>query len=216
MSHSKRSQHIALPAMRKWFALRPLAVSMSVVFLSACGEEPEVANIYTSVDECSSSNPNYMQECKVAYQEAKDEALRTGPKFLAQSDCEYEFGQDNCEYVANKENPENTQNSSNNNAQSSSGSFFMPLMAGYMMGNMFSGRNRGYSQPMYTSYSRNSSYRGRWFGATGKDYGGLGNRTAKVYRSDFKPKPTVNNTVKRGGFGKSVARAKASTRSWGG
>ena len=84
MSHSKRSQHIALPAMRKWFALRPLAVSMSVVFLSACGEEPEVANIYTSVDECSSSNPNYMQECKVAYQEAKDEALRTGPKFLAQ------------------------------------------------------------------------------------------------------------------------------------
>jgi uncharacterized protein YgiB involved in biofilm formation len=133
-SASKRTAHIALPSMRKWFAFRPLAVSMSVVFLSACGEEPEIASIYTSVDECSSSNPNYMQECKVAYQEAKDEALRTGPKFLGQADCEFEFGQDNCEYVARTEEQIPGNNNNNANNQSSSGSFFMPLMAGYMMG----------------------------------------------------------------------------------
>jgi uncharacterized protein YgiB involved in biofilm formation len=215
-SATKRTAHISLPSMRKWFAFRPLAVSMSVVFLSACGEEPEIASIYTSVDECSSNNPNYMQECKVAYQEAKDEALRTGPKFLGQADCEFEFGQDNCEYVARTEEP--VPGNTNANNQSSSGSFFMPLMAGYMMGNMLGGnsRNRQFSQPMYTSNSRNSALRGRWFGATGKDYGSQRNRSAKVYSSDFKPKPTVNNTVKRGGFGKSVARTQASSRSWGG
>ena len=44
-SATKRTAHISLPSMRKWFAFRPLAVSMSVVFLSACGEEPEIASI---------------------------------------------------------------------------------------------------------------------------------------------------------------------------
>lgn len=202
MNQLKRSASIALPQMRKWFAVKPLTVCIGAMFLSACGEEPELATIYTSIDECASENPNYMQECTSAYQEAKDEALRTSPKFVSEGDCEFEFGQDNCEYVSNQ-----------------SSSFFMPFMAGYMMSRVVNGfgnnQRRYYSQPMFTSYARRSVFRGRWFNASGKDFGNLGRRDTKVYPSDFKKKPTVNRTVKRGGFGKSVARS-SSFRSFGG
>ena len=208
MNESKRTASIALPQMRKWFAVKPLAVGISAIFLSGCGEEPELASIYTSIDECASDNPNYMEECTSAYKEAKDEALRTGPKFLSEGDCEFEFGQDNCEYVSNQ-----------------GSSFFMPFMAGYLMSEVIDEvgdalgkkkkKRRYYMQPMFPSYSRRSSLRGRWFNASGKDFGSLGRRDVKVYQSDFKKKPTVNRTVKRGGFGKSVARS-SSSRSFGG
>ena len=93
----------------------------------------------------------------------------------------------------------------------SSGSFFMPFMAGYMVSSLLS-PNRYYSQPLYTSYSYNSPFRSRWITADGYVFDGdIRKRKYRVNKDVYKPKPTVNRTMKRGGFGSSV-RAKSS---WG-
>jgi uncharacterized protein YgiB involved in biofilm formation len=203
---SKRSTTVHLPQLRKWFAVKPIAVSIAAVLLTGCGEDPMEANLYRSVDECASDNPNYMTECTFAYQEAVDEAERVAPRFSNENDCEYEFGDSNCQYIENR-----------------NGSFFMPFMAGFMLSRFLDNdididlkkkKKRYYSQPLFTSYSRRSNLRKQWFTSDGKSYGGLHKRTAKVYPSSFKPKPSASKTLSRGGFGKSVARA--STRSFGG
>jgi len=203
---SKKSTTVHLPQLRKWFAVKPIAVSIAAVLLTGCGEDPMEANLYRSVDECASDNPNYMTECTFAYQEAVDEAERVAPRFSNENDCEYEFGDSNCQYIENR-----------------NGSFFMPFMAGFMLSRFLDNdididlkkkKKRYYSQPLFTSYSRRSNLRKQWFTSDGKSYGGLHKRTAKVYPSSFKPKPSASKTLSRGGFGKSVARA--STRSFGG
>ena len=149
--------------------------------------------MFTSVEDCTNSNPEFAAQCETAYNEALVEAQRTGPKYNSQRDCESEFGANQCTYV-----------------RRDSGSFFMPFMAGYMLSNLMSPRGY-YSQPMFTSYSRHSSYRNRWIGADGYDFGDYRRRTMRVSEKSLKPKPTVTKTMSRGGFGSSV-RAKSS---WG-
>ena len=189
---TKRSKSINLTSMRKSFSVKPLALGVAAIFLSACGDKQE-ATVFTSVSDCTNANPASAEQCKTAYDDALKEAERTGPKYNSQSDCESEFGSNQCTTV-----------------RSQSGSFFMPFMAGYMLSNLMSPRGY-YSQPMFTSYSRNSSYRNRWIGADGYDFGDNRRRTMRVSEKSLKPKPTVSKTMSRGGFGSSV-RAKSS---WG-
>lgn len=192
ITSKKRSSNINLSRMRKGFSPKPLAIGIAAVFLSACGDKQE-AHVYVDVDDCVNQNPEQSESCKTAYQDALKEAQRTGPKYNSQRDCEAEFGASQC-----------------NRVQSGSSSFFMPFMAGYMLSNLMSPRGY-YSQPMYSSFSRNSSYRNRWIGADGQDFGDNRNRSMRVSEKSLKPKPTVNKTISRGGFGSSV-RAKSS---WG-
>lgn len=189
---TKRSKSVNLVGMRKSFSVKPLALGIAAIFLSACGDKQEAA-VFTSVDDCVGANPESAEQCKTAYEDALAEAERTGPKYNSQRDCESEFGANQCNYV-----------------QRSSGSFFMPFMAGYMLSNLMSPRGY-YSQPMFTSHSRYSSYRNRWIGADGYDFGDNRRRTMRVSEKSLKPKPTVSKTMSRGGFGSSV-RAKSS---WG-
>tara|TARA_R110000868_G_scaffold50129_4_gene160534 strand:+ start:158 stop:793 length:636 start_codon:yes stop_codon:yes gene_type:complete len=199
----KRSASINKLRMRKAFSVKPLALGIAAIFLTACGEEKEQATIYTNADECAAANPSMAEQCRTAYQQALDEAQRTGPKYASARDCESEFGTNQCQVVRNE-----------------SGSFFMPFMAGYMLSNLLSPRGY-YSQPMFTSYSGNSPYRNRWVGSDGYDFGDQRQRNMRVNKSTFKPKPTVTKTMSRGGFGSSV-RAKSSwgssssKSSWGG
>lgn len=198
----KRSANINLSRLRKQYAMKPLALGVASVFLSACADNKQEATIYKSADECANQNPEHTQQCETAYKEALAEAERTGPKYNSQRDCESEFGANQCRSV-----------------ERSSGSFFMPFMAGYMLSNLLS-PNRYSSQPMFTSYSPYSSYRHRWIGAAGSDYGDLRQRNHRVRPDAFKPKPAVTSTMKRGGFGSTV-RAKSNWGSsrksgWGG
>ena len=190
----KRTKHINLNSMRKGFNVKPLALGVASVILSGCGGEKEDATIYTSLEDCKQDFPDAVERCEAAYQTAVDEAMRTSPRFSSEYDCEYEFGPNQCQYVNN-----------------SSGSFFMPFMAGYMVSSLLS-PSRYYSQPLYTSYSYNSPFRSRWITADGYVFDGdIRKRKYRVNKSVYKPKPTVNRTMKRGGFGSSV-RAKSS---WG-
>ncbi|MDP5029524.1 MAG: DUF1190 family protein [Paraglaciecola sp.] len=189
----KRSKSINLSRMRKGFTVKPLALGIAAIFLSACGEEKQDATIYTNADECAQANPGMVEQCNTAYQDALVEAQRTGPKYASARDCEAEFGANQCQVVRQE-----------------SGSFFMPFMAGYMLSNLLSPRGY-YSQPMYTSYSPYSSYRNRWVGSDGYDFGDTRKRNMRVNKDAFKAKPAVSKTMSRGGFGSSV-RAKSS---WG-
>ena len=198
----KRSKKIDLNRMRKGFLPKPLALGIATVFLSACADDRQDATVYQTPQDCVDDNPQFAQECQSAYEEALAEAQRTGPKYGSQRDCEYEFGSNQCRYV-----------------ETSSGSWFMPFMAGYMLSDLLSPR-RYYTQPMYTSYSRYSPLRYRWMAADGYDYGDIRRKNFKVRQDAFKPKPAVTKTIKRGGFGSSV-RAKSSWGSsrksgWGG
>lgn len=191
---TKRSKHINLNRMRKAFSVKPLTLGVASVLLSACGAEREEAKIYTSIDDCKQDYPDALEKCEAAYQTAVEEAMRTSPRFNSEYDCEYEFGPNQCRSV-----------------NTNSGSFFMPFMAGYMVSSLLS-PNRYYSQPLFTSSSYNSPFRSRWITADGYVFDGdIRKRNYRVRKETLKPKPTVNRTMKRGGFGSSV-RAKSS---WG-
>lgn len=203
MTDTKRSNNINLPSMRKYFSPKPLAISLTSVFLTACADESSNSTVYTNVNECINENPEATEQCNLAYEKAVEEAQRTAPKYSTQKDCEYDFGADRCQTY-----------------QSGGSSFFMPFMAGYMLSNLMS-PNR-YSQPMFISSSPYSRYRYRWIGADGYDYGDLRKRNFRTSSRSYKPKPTVSRTIKRGGFGSSVraksswGSSKSSSRSWGG
>ncbi|WP_100643241.1 DUF1190 domain-containing protein [Alteromonas facilis] len=205
MTSQKRSSSINLHRMRKFFALKPVAVGVASIFLTACGDRQEGV-IYTTLDECINDNPASAADvCKAAYEEALAEAERTGPKFANQNDCEYEFGANQCHHV-----------------DTNQGSFFMPFMAGYMVSELLSPKKRYYTQPMYTSYSRYSPFRMRWAMADGYVFDGdIRDKRYRVKESTFTKKPAVSRTISRGGFGSTV-RAKSSwgsssrKGSWGG
>lgn len=197
----KRSRYIDLSKMRKSFAIKPLAAGIAGVLLSACSGGREEAIIFTTLEECNNTYPDMEAKCEVAYEQALAEAARTAPKYNNVNDCEYEFGANQCRQYS-----------------SGGGSFFMPLMAGYMIGNMMS--PRPYYQPMFTSYSRNSSFRNRWTTSDGAIIGDTNKRNMRVRPSAFEKKPAVTRTISRGGFGSSV-RAKANwgsskSKGWGG
>ena len=195
MSHTqKRSKHIALHSMRKAFSLKPLAVGIATVFLSACGEDRDASKIYVSVDDCKQDNPDAVGQCLAAFESAIEEHNRTAPRFNSQNDCEYEFGNERCQYV-----------------QSQSGSFFMPFMAGFIVSRLMQPSPYS-SQPLYTSFSPYSPFRSRWVTSNGYVFDGdIRRRSYYAPSSVYKPKPTVNRTINRGGFGSTV-RAKSS---WG-
>ncbi len=197
----KRSNNINISKMRKAFSFKPLALGVATVLLSACSGAREEAVVFKTADECADALPDMAQKCQVAYEGALAEAAKTAPKYNTKNDCEYEFGANQCQTY-------------NNNGSS----IFMPLMAGYMIGNLLA--PRPYYQPMFTSYSRYSPYRNHWIGADGRDFGDTRKRVLNVRPSAFDKKPAVTRTIQRGGFGSSV-RAKASwgsksSKSWGG
>ncbi len=190
----KRTKHIDLDMMRKGskkgFLQRPLAI-LAVATLTACGNQEEV-QVVNSVEECASKTELNLAECEAAYEKAQAEAERTGPKYSSNAQCEEEFGRGQC-------------------GQSRSGGIFMPMMTGFMVGQMLSGSSRSYN-PVYRYNRPNSSMHNRIMTADGKVIGKSGQRSYRVNKSTMKSKPTATRTVSRGGFG-AVASAKSS---WGG
>ena len=101
-----------------------------------------------------------------------------------------------------------------NQAQAqSSGSFWMPLMAGYMMGRMMGG-GMGAQQPLFSSKNPASPAYGKYTDAGGKSYGAAQpGRSMNVPKTAMAPKPATTSTVTRGGFGDSVAKQSTMQRS---
>ena len=177
------------------FHLRPLAIGIAAVVMSGCSGSEQV-KVVKSPEDCASNTDLNLKQCEAAYKKALAEAERTGPKYSSMQLCEAEFGAGQC-------------------TQRSGSSTFMPLMAGFLVGQALSNRNEPYYgsySPVY-HYSRPySSFHNRIMMADGTVIGDYGKPSYSVSKSTLKPKPSVTRTVSRGGFG-SVASAKSS---WGG
>ncbi|WP_159565732.1 DUF1190 family protein [Budvicia diplopodorum] len=201
----KRTKNINRDSFRKAFRtyrMAPVAIAVSAVFmLSGCEQADETVSLFQNADECKQSNPSMGEQCAIAYNKAQEEAVKTAPKYATQEECAAEFGESQCTPV--------TPDQAGMSAQpQQSGSMWMPLMAGYMMGRMMSG---GYGQsPLFTSKAAGSPANGRFVDATGRNYGAsTTGRSIKVDKAALAPKPATTTTVTRGGFGDSVNKQNA-------
>ena len=146
--------------------------------LAACGDDapPKDATFYSDAQECAAVfGAEACQDAKVA---SKKISLEEAPRFARKEECEAEFGVGNCE----------TQQ-----ATSGGGSFFMPLMMGYMVGNMLGG-NR-YNRPVYRGLGNEAvmPHNGKFYNVGTFD--GAASKAA-----GFRPSAQAT-PVTRGGFG---------------
>jgi uncharacterized protein YgiB involved in biofilm formation len=195
----KRSKNINLELMRKGserrFNLRPIVLGVAAALLSGCSSNEQV-RVVKSAEDCASNTELSLEQCEAAYKKALNEAERTGPKYSSRELCEAEFGAGQCTPHSNGYN-------------------FIPLMAGFMVGQALSRRDDTYYgsyNPVYRYRRPFSSLNNQLMTADGTVIGNYGRRSYTVNRSSLNSKPTVTRTVSRGGFG-AVASAKSN---WGG
>uniref|UniRef100_A0A3B0LWI6 Uncharacterized protein n=1 Tax=Arsenophonus endosymbiont of Trialeurodes vaporariorum TaxID=235567 RepID=A0A3B0LWI6_9GAMM len=222
MMKIKRTKNINQGAFRKsWrvYRLAPVALAISTVFmLSACEQSDETVSLYTNAEDCAHKNPAQSEQCSLAYKNALQEAAKTAPKYATREDCVAEFGEEKCTQ-ASTQTTATTQTASQaqaslateNQASGQSGSFWMPLMAGYMMGRLMGGGTAApapAAQPLFSSSNPASPANGKFVDTSGKNYGPAvaGGRTMAVPPSALAPKPATTTTITRGGFGESVAK----------
>lgn len=206
----KRTKQINRAMFRKsWNArhLTPVAFAVTAAFmLAGCEKNDETVQLYQNADDCSTANPGKSAECTIAYNNALKEAERTAPKYATREDCVAEFGEDQCKQVNNTNTSQATQQT---------GSMWMPLMAGYMMGRLMGGGGMGFAQqPLFSSRNPASPAYGKYTDASGRNYGAAQpGRTMNVPKTALAPKPATTSTITRGGFGDSVAKQATMQRS---
>ncbi|NJD00825.1 DUF1190 family protein, partial [Candidatus Erwinia dacicola] len=165
----KRTKQINHASFRKsWSArhLTPVALAVTAVFiLVGCERSDETVSTYMNADDCLSANPGKSEQCTTAYNKAKEEAVKTAPKYATREDCVAEFGEGQCQ-----QSPAQAGVGTTNAESQSSGSVWMPLMAGYMMGRMMGG-GTGQQQPLFSSKNPASPTNGKFVDASGKSYG---------------------------------------------
>jgi uncharacterized protein YgiB involved in biofilm formation len=164
------------------------------LLLSACDNGDSQRTLaYKDLQQCVSEGKVSADVCEKAYADAVEAQYRDGPRYNTLAECQAQYGWDQCRPV-----------------HTSSGSWFMPALAGFMIGRALNGTDvyhyhywpgygGGYSEPLY----RSRGDRAEWRTASGERFG-VGARGPAS--------PTVAETLSRGGFGRSsVARS-----SWGG
>lgn len=191
MSSNKRSRKAALIAM----------VPAGVLLLQGCGEEPQAqAGVFTDTEQCAAYyNP---EQCKV--EAAKAEALhaQVAPKYQTIGQCEQDFGVGQCEIG------KQTESTSTQPAQhAQSGSFFMPMMMGFLAGQMFNqGGRAAPTQPLYRSKDDPNTFR------TGSNEP-VARNTGVVKVNPERMQTYSAQNVRRGGFGLQAQQRQAQQRS---
>ncbi|HAZ54215.1 MAG TPA: DUF1190 domain-containing protein [Franconibacter helveticus] len=214
----KRTKQINHATFRKsWNArhLTPVAFAVTAVFmLAGCEKSDETVQMFQNADDCSQANPGKSAECTTAYNNALKEAERTAPKYATREDCVAEFGEGQCQQAPAQAGMAGSGSTENQAQAQSSGSFWMPLMAGYMMGRLMGGGMGFAQQPLFSSRNPASPAYGQYTDASGKSYGAAQpGRTATVPKTALAPKPATTSTITRGGFGETVAKQSAMQRS---
>lgn len=96
-------------------------IAVSGLALASCGDNPPAEDVmFKSVDQCLQAGMD-QQVCQVGYQDAMRTHLAGAPRFDGLAACEAEYGQGQCAQ------------SSGDAGSGSVGSFFIPIMAGYLL-----------------------------------------------------------------------------------
>jgi uncharacterized protein YgiB involved in biofilm formation len=183
--------------MKRSRSIQLVLMGTAPLLLSACDNpappappRPQTTLAYQGLTQCISDAKVSADICEKAYADAVQAQYRDGPRFDSLADCESQYGYDQCHHI-----------------QTSSGGWFMPALAGFMIGHALShhdynygyGYGGGFGAPLY----RARGDRAEWRTASGERFGGAARGPAG---------PSVAQTLSRGGFGmSSAARA-----SWGG
>ncbi|EIK44363.1 putative lipoprotein [Cellvibrio sp. BR] len=174
-----------------------LMVPVATLLLAGCGEESEQAMVFSDPSECSAAGLNDTTQCNADYAAAQALHPQVAPKYLNKEECEIDFGAGQCETA-----PQQT---------AQGGSVFMPMMMGFLAGQMM---NRGGSnlqqpaaagagskvptQPLYKSRDDRGTFRTATNTPVAKGIGPITLKPSQV-------KPQVGQVVRRGGFGQQAA-----------
>lgn len=205
----KRSRIVALTTL----------TAIGAASLAACGASEEEARLsekqygpgvdalpYESLAQCKSENKVPDAECDRAQAAALAQNDKGAPRFDAMDVCEDQFGAGNC---AVQNNP-------------SGGSFFTPLLAGFVIGQMMDGGSSRYRYSgLYRDRRRDIYYTG---GGAGGGWlyrdprtGGhkVGARALEAPRAAPRVQ-TRSSVVSRGGFGGRASMSASRGGGWGG
>jgi len=182
---------------------RSLAVTlvlMGSAGLSGCGDAEIDSAVYQSFAECVQAGLYDQARCEADYAQALTSHIQTAPAYASRQDCEAEFGQGQCEVRAAQELGLQQAARSQENATvqaGGTGSFFLPMMAGYMMGSMFANNNRMAPQALYRQNGQGAFVNGN--GArVASNTGAVRLRSSS---SAVQAPKTRTTTMARGGFG---------------
>lgn len=120
--------------MKKSKTIRLVLLGGTSLALAGCDDQPPTdAKFFATLQECTA---HYSEDqCRTMVKKAEEQHVAEAPKFNRKEECEAQFGAGHCE-------------SREAHTESGIGGFFMPMMMGYMMGNMMSGR--GWGSPVYS------------------------------------------------------------------
>ncbi|MCA1776167.1 MAG: DUF1190 domain-containing protein [Paracoccaceae bacterium] len=174
-------------------------VGATAFTLAGCREEPVDAAAYPDLQSCvndaSDGGIFTAQDCETAFSEAETLHVESAPRYATLDVCEEQHGEDACGTEATA-------------TQGGSGGIFMPLMAGYLIGNMLGGRaGMSAAQPLYKTQD------GRFTNAARSSTFSSNSGSTRLNTSQFtRPATTAGKTPmtaatasSRGGFGASGA-----------
>tara|TARA_R110000744_G_scaffold117784_1_gene220210 strand:- start:178 stop:759 length:582 start_codon:yes stop_codon:yes gene_type:complete len=182
---TKRSNRVAI-----------MIVGATAFALAGCREEQVDAaafpDLQSCVDEASRGGMFTAQDCETSFAQAEALHVEAAPRYDSIAVCEEQHGEGACGTEASA-------------TQGGSGSIFMPLLAGYLIGNMLGGKaGMSASQPLYKNAD------GRYTNAARTSTFSSNQGAAKLNTSQFvRPTSTIGKTpmtrataATRGGFGK--------------
>ncbi|MGO4906919.1 DUF1190 domain-containing protein [Pseudorhodobacter sp. W20_MBD10_FR17] len=164
--------------------------------LAGCQEEKVDAAAFPDLQSCTTAAQNgslfTAQDCDAAFAEAAALHVEAAPRYDSLAVCEEQHGEGACGTEATA-------------TQGGSVSIFMPLMMGYLIGNMLGGSKA--SQPLYRTSG------GKFTNAAGSSTFSGNSGATKLGASQFnRPAATVGKApmsrataMSRGGFGSSSA-----------
>lgn len=186
----KRSRHVAL-----------ILAGAAVFSLSACKEDQVEAQAFPDLESClaaAKSNSLFFKEedCRTQFAAAQQELVETAPRYNSKELCEQEHGAGAC-------------GSDPAAQQGGGGMSFMPLLMGFMLGQMLGGRGVA-SQPMIRTPQGFSTPNGSQSFATNSGRGNLApSAFNRAPTTMGKPPMTPAQVSQRGGFGASRTAAPA-------
>jgi uncharacterized protein YgiB involved in biofilm formation len=163
--------------MRKSLEIRLVLLGSAGLALTACDQAPPAdARFFADVGACAAVHDR--ATCEQAFTESEATYAAEAPRYTRKEECEAEFGAGNCEA-----------------RESGVGSFFMPMMMGYMLGNAF-------RQPVYRGPDNGAVVRSGGTAYNVGRFAGIG-RTAGL-------QPAPATPIQRGGFGRTASSYRTS------
>jgi len=174
-------------------------VLMGSASLSGCGDTEIDSAVYQDFAQCVQSGLYDQSRCEADYRQALASHIQTAPAYANKDDCEAEFGIGQCEAQPAQAVGQHLAASGQNSevAQAGGGSFFLPMMAGYMMGSMLSNNNRMAPQALY----RPNGQAGFVNGNGARVSNGTGAVRMRSSSAAVQAPKTRTTTMARGGFG---------------